>query len=95
MAEDGPSGRDMMAAAEPSARTVTEGLAPAGPRAIAIAGGVPMAGPSGEVSSSFILSPKEVIPLPKENSMRKRQNRKFGKTTILTSSPFKKYLVKT
>lgn len=52
-----------------------------------------VAGPSGVglVKSVFkVLSPRDIVPLPKQSMMKKRrENRKRGKTAIITASPYK------
>ncbi|XP_046387622.1 MFS-type transporter clz9-like [Ischnura elegans] len=47
-----------------------------------------VAGPSGLNKSSFAISPRDIIPLPKQTLTKQRkQNRKKGKTAIITASP--------
>lgn len=55
-----------------------------------------VAGPSRDRSSqsAFVVSPKEVMPLPKQTGITERKkNRKRGKTAIITASPFKNELL--
>lgn len=45
-------------------------------------------------STSFVVSPSAVVPLPKSTVVKRNTNRKRGKTAIVTSSPFKAELMK-
>uniref|UniRef100_A0A146KT86 Tigger transposable element-derived protein 6 n=1 Tax=Lygus hesperus TaxID=30085 RepID=A0A146KT86_LYGHE len=54
----------------------------------------PKPGPSSD--TSFLISPEEIRPFPKEKEKRKRRvNRNRGATDILTSSPYKAKLMET
>lgn len=72
----------------------TEEEVVAGPSGGALAEEVAVAGSSGVVQSSFAVSPKEIISLPKQTFVKQRkQNRKKGRAAVITSSPYKNEVI--
>lgn len=46
-----------------------------------------------EPSTSFAVSPKDIVPLPKSNVSKRKTNHRKGKAAIITSSPYKTELL--